>query len=138
MAKEDGANVLLKVGDGGTSETFTTLAGQLNTQLQIETDEIDHTAKDSGDFGEYAPGRMRVTVTCSGRTKWNDSVAALENLLTAAQNSAAINVECHVNSDGDKYAFSAIVSGGITGQDKESTQYDFTLRNAGTVTVPTY
>lgn len=138
MAKEDGVNVLLKVGDGASPEVFTTLAGQLNTQLQIETDEIDHTAKDSGDFGEYAPARMRVTVTCSGKAKWADSVTALENLLTALQTGAAINVECHVNSDGDKYAFSAIASGGITGQDKESTQYDFTLRNAGTVTVPTY
>lgn len=138
MAKEDGVNVLLKVGDGEASETFTTLAGQENTELQIEVAEIDFTAKDSGDDGEYAPGRKRYTITCSGKTKWGDSVAALEDLLTAVQTGAAINCQAVVNSDGDAYEASWIASGGISGQDKEATRYSFTLRNAGTVTNPTY
>ena len=103
MAKENGRKVLLKVGDGGGPETFNVLEGQENTELQIEVSEIDFTAKDSGDDGEYAADRKRYTITCSGKANWATVNTALESLLTAVQTAAEINCQAVVNNDGDAY-----------------------------------
>jgi predicted secreted protein len=139
MAKENGRNVLLKVGDGATpTETFNTLEGQENTEITWDVSELDFTAKDTGDDGEYDPNRKRYSITCSGKATWGTTNTALETLLTASQTATKINCQAAVNAAGDAYEGSWIVSGGLSGQDAEATRYNFTLRNANTITNPTY
>ena len=47
MAAASGNSFVLKVGDGATSEAFTTLAGLRNTSFSINNSPVDITTKDS-------------------------------------------------------------------------------------------
>ena len=47
MAAQKGSAMLMKVGNGGSPETFTTIAGLRSTSLTINNESVDVTNKDS-------------------------------------------------------------------------------------------
>ena len=68
MAAERGSAFLLKIGDGGVTPTFATVAGLKTTQLAINGDPVVITHKGSGGWRELLSGAgvRSVSVAASG------------------------------------------------------------------------
>ena len=68
MAAEKGSAFLLKVGDGGSSPVFTTVAGLRTTQMSVNGEVVNITNKDSGGWRELLGGAgvRSVSVSAAG------------------------------------------------------------------------
>jgi TP901-1 family phage major tail protein len=66
MAAEKGSAFLLKVGDGGTTPVYTTIAGLRTTQLSINGESVVITNKGSGGWRELLSGAGVRSVSASG------------------------------------------------------------------------
>ena len=68
MTAQKGAAFLLKIGDGGSPQTYETVAGLRTTQMSINGDTVDVTTKESGGWREQlsGAGTRSVSVSASG------------------------------------------------------------------------
>ena len=68
MAAQKGSAMLMKVGNGGSPETFTTIAGLRSTSLTINNESVDVTNKDSSGKRTMlaAAGVQSISVSGSG------------------------------------------------------------------------
>ena len=66
MAIEKGSAFLLKVGDGGNTPVFATVAGLRTTQLSINGESVNITSKGSGGWRELLSGAGTRSVSVSG------------------------------------------------------------------------
>lgn len=56
MAAEKGSAFLLKVGNGGNPQVYTTVAGMRTTQMSVNGEAVNVTSKDSGGWRELLSG----------------------------------------------------------------------------------
>ena len=75
MAVEKGSAFLLKVGDGGGSPTFATVAGMRTTQLSINGEAVVLTHKGSGGWRELLSGAGVRSVSVSAAGVFTGSTA---------------------------------------------------------------
>ncbi len=75
MAVEKGSAFLLKVGDGGGSPTFATVAGMRTTQLSINGEAVVVTHKGSGGWRELLSGAGVRSVSVSAAGVFTGSTA---------------------------------------------------------------
>ena len=73
MASYKGALVLLRIGDGQESETFTTIGGMRTTKFILNNKLIDATNLDSGAWRELSDGAGISSLTISGGGFFTDS-----------------------------------------------------------------
>ena len=68
MAAQKGSAMLMKVGNGGSPETFTTIGGLRSTSLTINNESVDVTNKDSSNKRTMlaAAGVQSISVSGSG------------------------------------------------------------------------
>lgn len=83
MAIEKGSAFLLKVGDGGTTPVFTTIAGLRTTQLQVNAETVVVTNKGSGGWRELLSGAGVRSVSLSGAGVFTGSAAEARLKATA-------------------------------------------------------
>ena len=137
MAREDGINVVLQVGDGTTVEGFTTLGGQISTTLSRAKAAVDTSDKGSAD-ARSVDGKRSATVTCTGNAVW-PATADLDRL-EAIYNATGITINCRLirEASGTYYegAFN-ITQFDIQGDDGSATQYSLTLVNTDGLTKTT-
>src|SRR5690606_18604940 len=106
MAKERGKNVLVKIGDGGSPEVFTALAGQRNASIQINGNTIDTSDKTSDGWATSLTSLKSLVITCDGIANWPDTngLDALRVAATAdSDDDAVINARIVLNSSGAYY-----------------------------------
>jgi TP901-1 family phage major tail protein len=77
MAVESGAAFLLKMSDGGSPETYRTVAGLRTTQMSFTTDPVVVTNKGSGGWRELLPVGGIKSVSISGAGVFTGSAAEL-------------------------------------------------------------
>ncbi|RMF08905.1 MAG: phage major tail protein, TP901-1 family [Alphaproteobacteria bacterium] len=77
MAAEKGRAFVLKIGDGGNPETFSTIGGMRTTQLAINNEVVDITNKESGGWRDLLAGAGVRSVTLSGAGVFTDSAAEM-------------------------------------------------------------
>ena len=83
MSAQKGKDLLVKIGDGATPETFTTIAGLRATTLSFNAQSIDITSNDSTDmWRELLSGGGVKTATITGSGVFKD--AASDALLRSA------------------------------------------------------
>jgi TP901-1 family phage major tail protein len=75
MAIERGSAFLLKVGDGGSTPTYSTMAGLRTTQLSINGETIVVTNKGSGGWRDLLSGAGVRSVSVSGAGVFTGSAA---------------------------------------------------------------
>lgn len=75
MAIEKGSAFLLKIGDGGSPPSFTTVAGLRTTQLSINGEAVAVTHKGSGGWRELLSGAGVRSVSVSGAGVFTGSAA---------------------------------------------------------------
>ncbi|QEX18494.1 hypothetical protein FRZ44_38010 [Hypericibacter terrae] len=130
MGKEVGRKVLVKIGDGGGSEVFTTLAGQKDATLTMQAGEIDMSDKASGVWGETVSGDLSMSVQVSGNCNWPDTTG-LKRVMDAFVVPEQINAQLILNDTGDYWqAAFAITQCNIAGPKDNPTSYDITLKAA--------
>jgi TP901-1 family phage major tail protein len=132
MAVEGGIKVLLKVGNGATSETFTTLAGQKMTTFGGSTNVADTTDKSNSGWQTGLATTISGNVSCSGNATWD---ATLERVRTSWHARTTLNCELILNDNGDKYAGPFYVTSfQIDGEVNDATQYSIELQPAAALT----
>lgn len=133
MAAQKGKTFVLKIGDGATTEAFTTVGGMRSTAIAINNTSVDITDKDSDSWTELLAdaGGRNVTVRASGIFK---DTASETTVLNAAMAGLIDNYEV-VFEDGSKF------SGGFqienleyTGDNNDTRQYSFNLVSSGEIT----
>lgn len=83
MAAQKGRDLLIKIGDGATSESFTTVAGLRSTTLSFNAKDVDITNADSdGMWRELLTGAGVKSASISGSGVFKD--AASDVLLRSA------------------------------------------------------
>ena len=134
MSAESGELFLLKAGDGGTpTEVFTTVAGLRATDLNIGSEIIDITNKDSGGWRRQLKGGVR-SVSVSGSGVFTDD-ASQADVRTKALNATIDNYQVvFENGDAFQGAFK-ITSLGFGGEYNGEAVFDITLESDGPVTV---
>lgn len=132
---EKGSAFLVKLGDGATSETFTTIAGGRSHTMTINSEPVDVTNKGSSGWRELlaAAGTNSVSVGGSGVFVDNDTngLAAMQtNLLNRSLNNYEIVFE-----SGDKFSGSfQVTSLEYSGEYNGERTYSFSLESSGQVT----
>ena len=87
MAAQKGALFLLKVGDGGGPETFTTVGGLTTASFNINTASVDVTNMSSNGMRELLAGAGIQNMSLSGNGVFTDSAAEETVRANAAANS---------------------------------------------------
>ncbi len=87
MAAQKGTLFLLKVGDGGGPETFTTVGGFKTASFNINTASVDVTNMGSNGMRELLAGAGIQTMSLSGNGVFTDSAAEETVRANAAANS---------------------------------------------------
>ncbi|MCC7036558.1 MAG: hypothetical protein IT560_04545 [Alphaproteobacteria bacterium] len=108
MPSQNGRDLLLKIGDGGASESFAALGAARTTAMSINNRPADATTMDAGGMQKLIAGAgvQDMQVKMDGLFK---DAAAEERLRHAAFNRTADNYElCFPN--GDKYAACFVIA----------------------------
>ena len=133
MAAQKGRAFVLKIGDGATSEAFTTIGGMRSTSLNLAGEPVDVTDKDSAGWRELLADAGVKRVSVSGSGVFKDT--ASEGTARTAAVAQTINNFQIVFEDGDKFAGAfQIVTLEYNGEYNGARQYSMTLGSSGAVT----
>lgn len=133
MAAEKGLAMVLKVGDGASSESFTTVAGMRTTTIRINNELVDVTDKDSANARELlaAAGVQSMQIQCQGVFKDQASEATVRG---NAEDMTIDNYQV-VFADGDMYSGAWQISDlEYVGEYNGARQYSLTLESSGAIT----
>ncbi len=135
MTAQKGSLFLLKAGDGGGPETFTTVGGMRATNFQINNQTVDVTNKDSAGMRELLAGAGVQSMSLSANGVFTDSAAEETVRSQAAANT--INNYQIVSGNGDKWqgAF-LITSYQRSGAHDADEQFSISLESSGAITFP--
>lgn len=132
MAAEKGRAFLLKIGDGGAPETFTTIGGMRSTSLSINNEMVDVTHKGSGGWREMLGGAGTRMVAITGAGIFTDSAA--ERDFQTRVLAASIDRYEAVFESGDKFTGPFLaVSLEYAGDYNGERTYNLRLESAGPV-----
>lgn len=133
MTAQKGRLLVLKIGDGATSEVFTTVAGLRANSLTINNEMVDVTTKDDLGWRKLLEGVSFKSMSLSGSGLIQDSanrVAVTGKALSGSIDNYEIYFE-----DGDKFAGAfQCTSAEITGNHDGAEEYSISLESSGTVT----
>jgi len=122
--------MLLKMGDGASAETFTTIGGIQPLTITINNEIVDVTDKSSAEFRELlaGAGKQSMQITFNGVFK---GTAAETLLRTAAQDKTIDNYQLYFES-GDYYdAACAVASLQFAGGETGARTFSGTLESSG-------
>lgn len=134
MAAQKGKELLLKVGDGATSESFTTVGGLRSNSIALNKEMVDITNKDSVDqWREALAGAGVKSATFSGSGVFTDS-AAEETVRADFFSDAFTNYQVIVPDFGTFEGAFEITALSYAGEYNGEVTYDVTLESVGAVT----
>lgn len=126
-----GKDLLLYLGDGGSSETFDVVGGQRTSSCSINNEQIDVTDKDDSRWKKLIEGGVRsMSLSCSGIL--NDS-ANHKDLLEIAVDGLIRNYRI-VFADGQTFTGPFLLSSiEASGEYTDAQQYSISLESAGDI-----
>lgn len=132
MAAQKGALMLLKVGNGGGPETFTTVAGMRTTSFTHNNQVVDTTNKDSGAWRALLDGAGTRSITISGTGVFTNA-ATEETVRGFAMNNQIKNYQLTFgNGDSMTGAFQITAYQRAGNYNNEET-YSLSLASAGAI-----
>ena len=136
MAVQKGAALLVKIGNGGSPETFTTVAGLQDTSISIKQETVDVTNKDSARVRTLlAQGGVK-SFTISGSGIFTDA-ASEQSVLTAFDGSSFTNFQFLVPDYNTFTGAFQVATIDYSGTYNGAVQYSLSFESAGTVTIAT-
>ncbi|MCG8506701.1 MAG: phage major tail protein, TP901-1 family [Sphingomonadales bacterium] len=132
MAAEKGSGFLVKIGDGGAPEGFTTIGGMRSTSLTVNSEPVDITNKQSGGWRELLAGAGVRRLSVAGTGVFTDSAA--ETDLQAKALAASLDNYEIVFDSGDKFtgAFQ-VATLDYSGEFNGERTYSLSLESSGPV-----
>ena len=136
MAVQKGAALFVKIGNGGSPETFTTVAGLQDTSISINQETVDVTNKDSARVRTLlAQGGVK-SFTISGSGIFTDA-ASEQSVLTAFDGSSFTNFQFLVPDYNTFTGAFQVATIDYSGTYNGAVQYSLSFESAGTVTIAT-
>lgn len=137
MAAQKGRELLLKLGDGGGPEAFTTVAGLRDTSVTINEQEVDITSKDSNGIRELLDGNIVRSISVSGSGVFLDSTGfntIRDSALAGTHNNFQVVIAGTSNAGGTYEGAFRITSLEETGSYDGEQQYSISLESADATT----
>ena len=136
MAAQKGAALLLKIGNGGSPESFTTIAGLRSTSITLNDESVDITNKDSSGNREFLADAGVHSVSISGSGVFTDG--ASEATLRATMNASSLtNVQVIVPDFGTYTGAFMCASLEYAGEFNGEVTYSVTLESSGAIAFAT-
>lgn len=137
MAKQKGRLLLIKIGDGETSEVFTVLCGLRSKTISLNNSEIDVTTADCTTpegplWTEVLDGVKRMTV--SGNGYFKDEAAELRLNTVAMADTPVANFQLIVPDFGTFAGAFFVGSVEYGGEQEDGVTYSLSLASSGEVT----
>lgn len=133
MSAQKGSLVLIKIGDGGDPESFTTVGGLRTSRLALNNDTTDASNHDSGSWRRLLGSAGIRNITLSGAGLFTD--AASEETLRGYAFSGTINNYQFVFANGDGITGPFVVAEYERRGDHDGEElYALTLASAGDIT----
>lgn len=136
MAAQKGASLLLKIGNGGSPESFTTIGGLRSTSITLNDEAVDVTNKDSsGNRTLLADGGIH-SMSISGSGIFTD--AASETTLRGTMNASSFTNFQLIIPDFGTYTGAFMVSSlEYAGEYNGEVTYSVSLESSGAITFAT-
>ena len=132
MAAQKGSALLLKIGNGGSPETFTTVGGLRSTEISLSDETVDVTNKDSSGNRTLLADAGIASVSISGSGVFTD--AASETALKNAWNSATLsNYQVIIPDFGTYEGAFQVTALSYAGEFNGEVTYSVTLESSGAV-----
>jgi len=134
MAVQKGAEALIKIGNGGSPEAFTTLGGLRDTSISLNQEMIDVTNKDDSRVRKLlAQGGIK-SFTVSGSGIFTDS-ASESTAVGLFDASTFTNIQVLIPDFKTFTGKMQLTSMEYTATYNDSVQYSITLESADTITI---
>jgi predicted secreted protein len=134
MAKTSGFDFLLKLGDGGGTEVFTTVGNCTTNSLDINNESIDVTDKSGNHFRELIDGGI-ISLSTSAEAMLNNDAQQMTMLgtlaLSASANKRNYQIVCGVGTFQGSFRMTKF---SLTGAHNGAQTASISLESAGTVT----
>jgi TP901-1 family phage major tail protein len=136
MAAQKGSSLLVKIGDGGSPEAFTTVGGLRSTSISLNDEAVDVTTMDSSNQRELLANGGIQTVSISGSGVFTD--AASETTLRSKFGASSFsNFQIIVPDFGTYTGAFMVASLEYSGEYNGEVTYSVTLESSGTITFAT-
>lgn len=132
MAAQKGSSLLIKIGDGGSPEAFTTVGGLRSTSISLNDEAVDVTTMDSSNNRELLANGGIQTISISGSGVFTDA-ASESTLRTAFGASSFSNYQVIVPDFGTYEGAFMIASLEYAGEYNGEVTYSVTLESSGSV-----
>tara|TARA_Y100000114_G_scaffold61189_1_gene56164 strand:- start:1883 stop:2296 length:414 start_codon:yes stop_codon:yes gene_type:complete len=136
MAAQKGSELLFKIGDGGSPEAFTTIAGMRTTELTMNDEMVDITNKDSSRARTILAQGGTNSMTVSGDGVFNDS-ASETTLRSKFDESGLTNFQFIVPDFGTFTGNFRLTTLAYAGAFNGEVTYSFTFESSGAITFAT-
>ena len=136
MAAQKGSALLMKIGNGGSPETFTTIGGMRSTSISMNDEVVDITNKDSGRARAILAQAGVNSMTVSGSGVFTDS-ASETTLESKFDNSTLDNYQFLVPDFGTYTGSFMLTTLEYAGEFNGEVTYSFTFESNGTITFAT-
>lgn len=136
MAAQKGSSLLVKIGDGGSPEAFTTVGGLRSTSISLNDEAVDVTTMDSSNQRELLANGGIQTISISGSGVFTD--AASETTLRGKFGASSFsNFQIIVPDFGTYTGAFMVASLEYAGEYNGEVTYSVTLESSGTITFAT-
>lgn len=132
MAAQKGSSLLIKIGDGGSPEAFTTVGGLRSTSISLNDEAVDVTTMDSSNNRELLANGGIQSISISGSGVFTDA-ASESTLRTAFGASSFSNYQVIVPDFGTYEGAFMIASLEYAGEYNGEVTYSVTLESSGSV-----
>ena len=136
MAAQKGSALLMKIGNAGSPETFTTIGGMRSTSLAMNDEMVDVTNKDSARARTLLAQGGTNSMTVSGSGVFTDS-ATEATLRSKFDVSALTNYQFLVPDFGTFTGSFQLTTLEYAGEFNGEVTYSFTFESAGAITFAT-
>ena len=136
MEAQKGSALLMKLGNSGSPETFTTIGGMRSTSISINDETVDITNKDSGTARTLLANGGILSMSVSGSGVFTDS--ASEATLQGDMNQATLtNYQFLIPDFGTYTGAFQLTSLEYAGEYNGEVTYSFTFESSGAITFAT-
>lgn len=133
MAAQKGRELLIKIGDGQSPESFTTVAGLRSTTISLNDEAVDVTNKDNAPYRELLANAGIQTVSVSGSGVFTD--ATVEETVRAKMGAATFsNYQMIVPELGTYEGAFMLASIEYAGEYNGEVTYSMTFESSGQIT----
>ena len=136
MAAQKGSALLMKIGNGGSPEAFTTIGGMRSTSLSMNDEMVDVTNKDSSRARTLLAQGGTNSMTVAGSGVFRDS-ASVTTLRSKFDESGLTNYQFLVPDFGTFTGNFRLTSLEYAGEFNGEVTYSFTFESSGAISFAT-